>query len=55
MATTSEGVELFLANLRARRTPANTIKSYTHDLRHFVAAVPHDLQRLAEKLSEMVD
>jgi site-specific recombinase XerD len=40
MATTSEAVEQFLASLRARRAPANTIKAYTHDLRHFLAAVP---------------
>ena len=40
MATTSEAVEQFLASLRARHAPANTIKAYSHDLRHFLAAVP---------------
>jgi len=40
MAITSEAVEQFLASLRARQTPANTVKAYTHDLRHFLAAVP---------------
>ncbi len=43
MTTTSEAVELFLASLRTRSAPANTIKSYSHDLRHFVQAVPADL------------
>lgn len=36
-------VEQFLASLRSRRAPTNTIKSYAHDLRHFVQAVPADL------------
>src|SRR5260370_35632293 len=36
-------VEQFLAGLRSRRAPTNTIKSYAHDLRHFVQAVPADL------------
>ncbi len=40
MAITSEAVEQFLASLRVRQTPANTIKAYTYDLRHFLAAVP---------------
>jgi hypothetical protein len=43
MTTTSEAVELFLASLRTRSAPAHTIKSYSHDLRHFVQAVPADL------------
>jgi site-specific recombinase XerD len=43
MATTSEAVEQFLASLRARHAPTNTIKAYTHDLRHFLAAVPTSL------------
>ncbi len=43
MTTTSEAVELFLASLRPRSAPAHTIKSYSHDLRHFVQAVPADL------------
>jgi hypothetical protein len=40
MTTTSEAVELFLASLRTRSAPANTIKSYSHDPMHFVQAVP---------------
>jgi integrase/recombinase XerD len=40
MTTTVEGVDQFLASLRARHAPINTIKAYTHDLRHFVVAVP---------------
>src|SRR5260370_31864446 len=40
MTTTSEAVELFLASLLTRSAPANTIKSYSHDLRHFMQAVP---------------
>ncbi len=36
-------VEQFLASLRSRRAPTNTIKSYAHDLRHFVQAMPVDL------------
>lgn len=40
MAAASEAVEQFLASLRTRQVPANTIKAYTHDLRHFLAAVP---------------
>lgn len=43
MATTSEAVEQFLASLRARHAPLNTIKAYSHDLRHFLAAVPDPL------------
>ncbi len=43
MATTSEAVEQFLASLRSRHAPTNTIKAYTHDLRHFLAAVPAQL------------
>src|SRR5512135_3812358 len=36
-------VEQFLASLRSRRAPTNTIKSYAHDLEHFVQAMPADL------------
>jgi hypothetical protein len=34
---------LFLASLRTRRAPANTIQSYSHNLMHVVQAVPADL------------
>src|SRR5713226_5672923 len=47
MTTTSEAVELFLASLRTCSAPANTIKSYAHDLTHFVPAVPADLASVA--------
>jgi site-specific recombinase XerD len=43
MTTTAEAVEQFLASLRTRHAPLNTIKAYTHDLRHFQAAVPSPL------------
>ncbi len=46
MTTTSEAIDLYLASLRARHVPANTIKAYTHDLRHFLAAVPADLAQV---------
>ncbi len=35
MTATVEGVDQFLASLRARHAPMSTIKAYTHDLRHF--------------------
>ncbi len=50
MATTSEAVEQFLASLRARHAPTNTIKAYTHDLRHFLAAVPTPLVEVTAPL-----
>jgi len=39
----TDAVETFVASLRQRAVPLNTIKSYTHDLRLFVQAVPADL------------
>ncbi len=42
-----DAVEQFLASLRSRRAPTNTIKSYAHDLRHFVQAMPADLGEIA--------
>ena len=41
-----DAVEQFLANLRSRRAPTNTIKSYAHDLRHFVQAMPADFSEV---------
>ena len=38
-ALTAEAVEVFVASLRQRSAPVNTIKSYGHDLRLFVQAV----------------
>ena len=40
---TADAVETFVASLRQRSVPLNTIKSYAHDLRLFVQAVPADL------------
>jgi integrase/recombinase XerD len=50
MTTTVEGVDQFLASLRARHAPINTIKAYTHDLHHFVAAVPEQLVEVTASL-----
>lgn len=36
---TADAVEAFVASLRQRSAPLNTIKSYAHDLRLFVRAV----------------
>jgi integrase/recombinase XerD len=41
-----DAVEQFLASLRSRRAPTNTIKSYAHDLQHFVQAIPADLDEV---------
>jgi site-specific recombinase XerD len=43
VTTTAEAVDQFLASLRTRHAPANTLKAYAHDLRHWVAAVPEPL------------
>ena len=40
---TSDAVEVFVASLRQRSVPVNTIKSYAHDLRLFVRFAPADL------------
>jgi site-specific recombinase XerD len=50
MTATVEGVDQFLASLRARHAPMNTIKAYTHDLRHFVAAVPEQFLEVTAPL-----
>ncbi len=39
----ADAVETFVASLRQRSVPLNTIKSYAHDLRLFVQAMPADL------------
>ena len=46
MLTTSEAFDQFLESLRSRRAPTNTIRSYAHDLRHFVQAVPGVLEKV---------
>ena len=38
--TTSQAVDLFLASLRTRSAPANTIKAYRLDLRQFLKQGP---------------
>lgn len=53
MTTTAETVDQFLASLRARHAPVNTIKAYTHDLRHFLAAVPTDLAEVTAPLIQV--
>jgi site-specific recombinase XerD len=40
---TVDAVEVFVASLRQRSVPVNTIKSYAHNLRLFVQSVPADL------------
>ena len=44
--TTSQAVDLFLASLRTRSAPANTIKAYRLDLRQFLNQVPTDLSEV---------
>lgn len=46
MPVVHDAVEQFLASLRSRRAPVNTIKSYAHDLRHFVQVIPADLSEV---------
>jgi hypothetical protein len=40
---TADAVEVFVASLRQRSVPVNTIKSYAHDFRLFVQVAPADL------------
>ena len=40
---TSDAVEVFVASLRQRSVPVNTIKSYAHDLRLFLRSAPAEL------------
>jgi integrase/recombinase XerD len=47
---TSDAVEVFVASLHQRSVPANTIKSYAHDLHLFVQAVPADLATVTPDL-----
>lgn len=39
----ADAVEAFVVSLRQRAVPLNTIKSYTHDLRLFIQAVPANI------------
>jgi len=46
---TADAVEVFIANLRQRSVPVNTIRSYAHDLHLFVQSVPADLSTVTAK------
>jgi hypothetical protein len=50
---TADAVEVFIASLRQRSVPFNTIKSYTHDLRLFVQVVPADLFAVTPEVIEV--
>src|SRR5260370_6947697 len=39
----ADAIETFVASLRQRSVPLNTIKSYAHDLQLFRRAIPDDL------------
>ncbi len=44
--TTSRAADLFLASLRTRSAPANTIKAYRLDLQQFLKQAPEDLSEV---------
>ncbi|GAC1393636.1 MAG: hypothetical protein NVS4B11_16890 [Ktedonobacteraceae bacterium] len=50
---TVDAVETFVVSLRQRAMPLNTIKSYAHDLRLFVQAVPADLAIVTSSVQAM--
>ncbi|GCF09820.1 hypothetical protein [Dictyobacter arantiisoli] len=47
---TLDAIETFVASLRQRSVPRNTIKSYAHDLHLFLQAVPADLTIVTSEL-----
>ena len=49
---TVDAVEVFVASLRQRSVPVNTIKSYGHDLRLFVQSVPPELPAVTPEAIE---
>lgn len=49
---TADAVEVFVASLRQRSAPVNTIKSYGHDLRLFVQAAPAELPAVTPEAIE---
>src|SRR6266480_5270966 len=49
---TADAVEVFVASLRQRSVPVNTVKSYAHDLRLFVQVVPSDLSAVTPEAIE---
>ncbi len=51
----ADAAQAFVASLRQRSVPVNTIKSYTHDLRLFVQSMPADLPSVtAEAIQEFL-
>ena len=50
---TADAVEVFVASLRQRSVPVNTIKSYAHDLRLFVQVAPADLSAVTPETVEI--
>lgn len=50
---TADAVEVFVASLRHRSVPVNTIKSYAHDLRLFVQVAPADLSAVTPETIEV--
>jgi integrase/recombinase XerD len=49
---TADAIEVFVASLRQRSVPVNTVKSYAHDLRLFVQVVPADLSAVTPEAIE---
>src|SRR6266699_914858 len=49
---TADAIEVFVASLRQRSVPVNTVKSYAHDLRLFVQVVPSDLSAVTPEAIE---
>ncbi len=50
---TADAIEVFVASLRQRSVPVNTVKSYAHDLRLFVQVVPSDLSAVTPEAIEV--
>lgn len=50
---TADAVEAFVASLRQRSVPVNTIKSYAHDLRLFMQVAPADLSAVTKASIEV--
>ncbi len=50
---TADAVLVFVASLRQRSVPLNTVKSYAHDLRLFVQVVPTDLSAVTPEVIEV--
>jgi integrase/recombinase XerD len=50
---TADAVEAFVASLRQRSVPVNTIKSYAHDLHLFVQVAPADLSAVTPATIEV--